>query len=178
VTTQPSPASERQIRDLRYRPILPDDWRRLQRFHLRLSGYTVELRFHGAKRELSVPLAHRLTTMDGRNTVGIVATTGTRGRIIAVGRYSRISSTSAEVAFVVEDAYQHHGIGHGLLQRLKTVAFQNGITTFVAEVMPGNLPMITLLRHAGPTQMRSSGGICEVLLDLAPQPVPAGDASR
>src|SRR5579864_4293031 len=114
----PATVTARQVRDLHYRQIRPEDWRRLQRFHRRLSSSTVELRFHGAKRELSVPLAHRLTNMDGKNTVGIVATTGTRGRIVAVGRYSRLSPTSAEVAFVVEDAYQHHHIGHRLLERL------------------------------------------------------------
>jgi GNAT superfamily N-acetyltransferase len=158
--------TERQLRNLRFRPIRPDDWRRLRRFHLRLTSSTVELRFHGAKRELSVPLALRLTNLDGRDNVGIVATTGTRGRIVAVGRYSRLSSTTAEVAFVVEDAYQHHGLGRRLMQRLKRIALQNGITTFVAEVLPGNLPMIKLLDETGPTHTRFLAGVCEVRLDL------------
>jgi RimJ/RimL family protein N-acetyltransferase len=159
--------TSRQLHDLRFRQIQSDDWRRLQRFHLRLSSMTVELRFHGAKRELSVPLAHKLTDMNGKDDVGIVATTGTRGRIVGVGRYSRLSPTSAEVAFVVEDAYQHHGIGHRLLERLMEIALKNGITTFVAEVMPGNLPMVKLLEGAGPTHMRLSGGVYEIVLDLA-----------
>jgi GNAT superfamily N-acetyltransferase len=158
----------RQIHDLRFRPIRPEDWRRLQRFHRRLSSSTIGLRFHGAKRELSVPLALRLTNMDGKDNVGIVATTGTRGRIVAVGRYSRLTPTSAEVAFVVEDAYQHHGIGHRLMERLKRIARDNGITTFVAEVLPGNVPMIKLLQEAGPTHMRVNAGVCEVVLGLTP----------
>jgi GNAT superfamily N-acetyltransferase len=159
--------SDRQLRNLRFRPIRPDDWRRLQRFHLRLTSSTVELRFHGAKRELSVPLARRLTNLDGKDDAGIVATTGTRGRIVAVGRYSRLTPTSAEVAFVVEDAYQSHGIGRHLMQRLKRIALQNGITMFVAEVLPGNMPMIKLLNEAGPIHIRLAGGVCEIELDLA-----------
>ena len=49
----------------------------------------MQRRFFGAKRELSEPLAHRFTQLDGQNDVGLVATTGTRGRIIGVGRYNR-----------------------------------------------------------------------------------------
>jgi hypothetical protein len=51
--------------------------------HERLSVETVEQRFHGARRELSERLAHRFTELDGRNDVALVATTGTRGRIIS-----------------------------------------------------------------------------------------------
>src|SRR5437588_577546 len=137
--TDPAAAT---LRNVRFRPIRPNDWHRLQRFHQRLSDTTVELRFHGAKRNLSNPLAHYFTDLDGHDNVAIVATTGTRGRIIGVARYNKITATSAEVAFVVEDAYQHHGLGHRLMQRLRRVALANGITEFVAGVLPRHVPML------------------------------------
>jgi GNAT superfamily N-acetyltransferase len=153
-------------RNIRYRTISAGDWRRLQRFHRRLSATTVELRFHGAKRELSTPLAHRFTDVDGVDEVAIVATTGTRGRIVGVGRYSRMTPDCAEIAFVVEDEYQHHGIGSGLLRRLRKVALANAITTFVAEIMPGNTPMLHLLAEAGESHVRFIDGVLEATVKL------------
>lgn len=123
-------------------------------------------RFHGAKRELSEPLAHRLTELDGQNDVAIVATTGTRGRIVGVARFCRMSPTSAEVAFVIEDEYQHLGIGRRLMRRLRATALQNGITEFVAEVLPGNMPMLHLLHEAGPAEVHFDQGVCEVRVEL------------
>jgi GNAT superfamily N-acetyltransferase len=153
-------------RNIRYRTISPADWRRLQRFHRRLSEDTVELRFHGAKRELSTPLAHHFADVDGVDDVAIVATTGTRGRIVGVGRYSRMSPDCAEVAFVVEDAYQHHGIGRGLMRRLRDVALANGITRFVAEIMPGNTAMVHLIEDVGESHVRFADGVLEATVEL------------
>ena len=163
-------AGDRDLQNIRFRPIRPDDWHRLQLFHQRLSSSTVELRFHGAKRELSVPLARRFTDLDGKDEVGLVATTGTWGRIVGVARYSRMNPTQAEVAFVIEDAYQRHGLGGRLMRRLRELALENGITEFVAEVLPGNTAMLRLLREAGPTDVRWAQGECEVYVDLTKPP--------
>jgi GNAT superfamily N-acetyltransferase len=156
------------LRNIHYRQISPADWRRLQRFHRRLSQDTVELRFHGAKRELTTPLAHRFTDVDGVNEVAVVATTGGWGRIVGVGRYSRLSVNSAEVAFVVEDVYQHQGIGRELMRRLREVALANGITTFVAEILPGNTAMVHLLDEAGESHVRFADGVMEATVMLRP----------
>jgi RimJ/RimL family protein N-acetyltransferase len=157
---------EQRLHDIHFRPIRKDDWHRLQRFHRRLSPQTVEYRFHGAKRELSVPLAHRFTDIDGHHDAAIVATTGSRGRIVGVARYNCIDSTSAEVAFVVEDSFQHHGIGTRLLLRLREHALENGITEFVAEIMPGNIPMFRLFKKLGETRTVFTDGVCEARVKL------------
>lgn len=154
------------LRNIRFRAIRPDDWHRLQRFHSRLSDTTIELRFHGAKRELSAPMAHRFTDLDGVNDVAIVATTGTRGRIVGVARYCRMSTDTAELAFVIEDTYQHAGVGRRLMQRLRQTAEENGITRFVASVLPGNNAMLHLLQDAGETKVRFDGGVWEVVTEL------------
>ena len=168
------------LRNIHFRLIGPDDWHRLQEFHKRLSSTTIELRFHGAKRELSTPLAHFFTDVDGHDRVAIVATTGTRGRIVAVARYTRITQALAEVAFVVEDVYQGRGIGRQLMQRLKAAAVENGITQFVADVIPGNVPMFRLLESAGPIRSHFEQGECEVYVNLTSDtsPVPVAGRSR
>jgi RimJ/RimL family protein N-acetyltransferase len=159
-------SSIRRVHDVHFRAIRPDDWERLQRFHARLSPSTVQHRFHGSKRELSIPLAHTFTDVDGVNDAAIVATTGTRGRIIGVARYCRLTPSSAEVAFVVEDAYQGKGIGGRLMRHLKDLAVANGVTTFVAEVLSDNVPMFHLLEKVGPAHRRYDRGSCEVVVDL------------
>jgi len=153
-------------RNIHFRSIRPDDWNRLQRFHSRLSEGTIQRRFHGSKRVLSDPLAHRFTDIDGRDNAAIVATTGTRGRIVGVARYNRISPTCAEVAFVIEDSYQHRGIGSRLMRLIRQLALDNGITEFIAEVLPGNEAMFRLLRKAGSTRVQSQPGECQVYVKL------------
>lgn len=164
----PEPITQRQLRSLHFRDIQPGDWRRLQRFHERLSPQTVELRFHGAKRQLSMPLAYRFTHVDGINEAAVVATTGTRGRIVGVARYSKIDERSAEVAFVVEDRYQRHHVGHRLLQRLCREAREHGIEEFVAEILPNNVPMFRLLAEIGSFSSHYSGGCCTARVRLNP----------
>ena len=157
---------DRRLHDIHFRPVRPSDWHRLQLFHRRLSDDTVELRFHGAKRDLSTSVAHHFTDLDGKNDFALVATTGTRGRIIGIASYNRVSPTCAEVALVIEDAYQHHGIGRRLMQRLREVALQNGITEFVADVLPTNLAALRLLEVTGSTQSRKGAGEVDVRVDL------------
>jgi RimJ/RimL family protein N-acetyltransferase len=165
-TPRPDLPVNRQLHNIHFRPVRSDDWRKLQRFHARLSPSTVQHRFHGSKRELSVPLAHTFTDVDGANDAAIVATTGTRGRIIGVARYCRLTPTSAEVAFVVEDAYQGRGIGGRLMRHLRELALANGVTVFVAEVLSDNTPMFHLLQKTGTTRTRYDRGVCEIEVDL------------
>jgi RimJ/RimL family protein N-acetyltransferase len=160
----------RMFESIHFRPIEPGDRTRLQRFHSRLSLPTVEKRFHAAKRELTEPLARRFTNLDGHDEFAIVATTGTRGRIIGVGRYCRIDDQSAEVAFVVEDAYQSHGLGGRLMRRLRAHAVADGIKEFVAYVLPYNTAMVHLLQRTGPTVTRwEDSSTLEVRTRLIPQ---------
>jgi RimJ/RimL family protein N-acetyltransferase len=174
-----SAVSSDQLHNLHFRPLTREDWHRLQAFHNRLSASTVQSRFHGAKRELSTPLAHYFTDLDGHDRVAIVATTGTRGRIIGVARYARISPTSAEVAFVVEDAYQGHGVGRRLMRMLRESALESGITELIADVLPENVAMFHLLREAGDARSVFQKGECVVSVDLTkPATTVAPSASR
>ena len=153
---------------IRMRPIRPDDGRKLQRLHGRLSDSTIYQRFHGPKPELDEVWARRFAELDGHAAAAFVATTGTRGRIVGVARYYKIgATTTAEVAFVVEDAYQGCGLGTRLMKRLREQALRNGITEFVALLLPHNERMLRLLRAVGPTQIRAESGTVEVQVDIS-----------
>ena len=58
-------------------------------------------------------------------------------------------ATTAEVAFVVADRFQHRGLGRVLALHLAAAASERGITELVADILPDNLPMLRLLPDAG-----------------------------
>ena len=135
---------------LRYhvRPIRPDDVSRLVEFHRRLSPHSVYMRFFTFHPTLSDTEVARFTTVDYADRLALVATVD--DRLIAVGRFDRApGQTEAEVAFVVADQYQHHGIGSLLLDELVCAARQRGIEVFKAETLAENSAMLDVFRHAG-----------------------------
>src|ERR1700722_9306973 len=116
---------------LRVRPIRPDDALRLTDFHQRLSARSVYRRYLFAHPRLSDLEVDRFTHVDYVDRLAFVVED--TEQLIGVGRYERSpGTTEAEVAFVVADDYQHHGIGTILLERLADAAWRCGITAVVA----------------------------------------------
>jgi GNAT superfamily N-acetyltransferase len=71
-------------------------------------------------------------------------------RLVAVCRYERLpDTTEAEIAFVVADNYQHHGIGALLLERLVGAARPRGIRRFVAYTLSENRVMQQVFTDSG-----------------------------
>jgi len=130
------------------RPIRPDDAAGLVAFHAHLSPQSVYLRFFTYHPTLSEAEVVRFTQVDFENRVALVVTAG--DELIAVGRFDRApASTEAEVAFVVADEYQHHGLGSLLLDELAQAARQRGIVWFTADTLAENHTMLDVFRHAG-----------------------------
>ena len=132
----------------RVRPIRPDDVDALVQFHEHLSDRSCYLRFFSLHRHLSSKELERFTHVDYQDRLALVAEH--EGRLIAVGRYDRCPErTEAEVAFVVADECQHHGIGSLLLDELARAARDHGVTTFVADTLQENLTMLEVFTHSG-----------------------------
>ena len=130
------------------RPIGPADEAGLRAFHDALSSSTVYLRFFSLHPHLSDREVTRFTHVDYQNRLALVVETG--GRMIGVGRFDRLApSDEAEVAFVVADDFQHHGIGHLLLRHLVEAARPRGIRCFVADTLAGNRAMLGVFLHSG-----------------------------
>ena len=130
------------------RPIRPDDAERLVEFHRHLSPRSTYFRFFTVHPTLSAKEVERFTTVDYVNRLALVVERD--GQLIAVGRFDRIIETrDAEVAFVVADAYQHHGLGSLLLDELARAARARGISTFVAETLYENDAMLEVFHHSG-----------------------------
>ncbi len=135
---------------LTIRPVEPGDSAGLVEMHRGLSAQTVYQRFLRAMPELAQVEADRFTHVDGGQRVALVAA-DPDGRLVAVGRYDRLlpDETRAEVAFVVADRYQHHGVGTLLLKLLLNRARAAGVQTFIADVLTTNTGMHRTFRDAG-----------------------------
>jgi RimJ/RimL family protein N-acetyltransferase len=158
------------------RSICPSDAEDLLRFHALLSTRSVKFRYFYPHMELRPDEVAHLTDVDGVDRVALVVEHA--GKLIAVGRYDRLDDPrTAEVAFVVADAYQHHGLGPRLLERLANAARSVGITRFVAEVLAENRAMLSVFRAAGfPIESKTEWGTVELTMTIATACEPAPTA--
>lgn len=174
MTTTERPSAERETCEflcegpVTVRRICADDTAALVRFHHRLSDSSIRCRYFYPHLELRAEEVAHLTQVDGMNRVALVAERA--GELIAVGRYDRLDDpTQAEVAFVVADAFQHHGLATMLLHQLAVLARDVGITHFVAEVLAENRAMLTVFHAAGfPIESEYSWGVVDLKMALAP----------
>jgi RimJ/RimL family protein N-acetyltransferase len=150
------------------RPIRPQDADALMRFHERLSLKSVTSRYFYPHLELGAGEVAHLTEVDGRDRAALVVERD--GELIAIGRYDRlVDPTQAEVAFVVADALQHHGLATMLLHCLAALARNAGIDCLLAEVLAENKAMLSVFRAAGyPTESTIECGTVELKMAISP----------
>ena len=131
------------------RQITPQDAPAIVAMHSRFSDRTRYLRYFSPYPRIPERDLRRFVTVDHHDREAFVVVSG--DRILAVGRFDRLgpAATDAEVAFVVEDAHQGRGIGPVLLEYLADAARQEGITRFVAEVLPANAVMLRVFADFG-----------------------------
>lgn len=164
---------------LRVAPMTPDRAGALTSFHARLSPDTTRRRFFSPHPWLSPVEVARFTDVDHGDREALVAV-DEEDRIVGVARFDRLGPGSpvAEVAFVVEDAWQHRGVGAALFDLLVARAVVLGVGTFVAETLPENRPMLAVFRHAGlPVVTRIDRDAVHVELTL-PAPPAGPDESQ
>ncbi len=154
------------------RPIRADDAPRLQALHRRLSPDSIYHRFLDPRRELPEEQARRLAAVDYRLRMAFVASLDAEGeeRVIGVARYDATrhpEGKEAEVAVVVEDAYQGQGLGSALLSLLAQYALQKGIEAFLATVHVQNRPILHMIQRSGlPHEKRLEQAVWEVRIRL------------
>jgi GNAT superfamily N-acetyltransferase len=151
------------------RPIRPDDAAGLTGLHARMSERTGYLRFFTPCPRIPATLLHRSVTVDHHSREAFVALSGTH--VVGVGSYERVSPTEAEVALVVEDAFQGTGIGRALLADLAMAARSNGIERFVGLVLPENTGVLRWIRPY-PVERGFADGLMRLGFPLG-SPLPA-----
>ncbi len=157
------------------RTIRPDDAAALQAFHHRLSLDSVRSRFFGVHPDLQDAEARRFASLVAGHEVALVADFG--GEIVGVARYIRLGGgDAAEVAFIVQDRYQGHGIGTELFTLLARIGWDDGIRRFVADTYAENHVMLGVFSHtpgaATVMDTRRDGNVLHLIMAVTP---PAGD---
>jgi GNAT superfamily N-acetyltransferase len=128
------------------RPIEASDVELLRRMFYRLSAETVYKRFFRPIVEPSPSVLRYLCEVDHGRREALVAV-APDGEVVAVARYDRLGDTDeAEVAVVVEDAWQGHGIGAHLVTKLGRLAESRGLEVFTATMLGDNRAATKLLR--------------------------------
>ena len=149
---------------VRVRPVRPSDAGGVEGLLRGLSEESRYLRFFSAA--VDVPrMVGWATQVDRRRRDGLVATTGSSGRIVGHAGWEREAGRAerAEVALVVEDAFQGRGLGTLLLGQLAEAARGQGVELFTAQVLAGNYPMIQVFRDSGlAVRLRSAPGLVMV----------------
>ena len=136
-----------------FRPIRPDDEPLMIKFHQALSDRTVYMRYFQSLK-LSQRTSHerlsRICSIDFDREMVLVAehenATGDP-EIVAVGRLSRLPDPNqAEMAVLVDDHFQHQGLGTELYRRLLEVARQEKLTAVESTVLAENREMLAICR--------------------------------
>jgi acetyltransferase len=143
---------------LRLRPIRPDDEPRLEELFNRLSRHTVYHRFFAPYQRLRADWYRRFANVDYRARLALVAEDEQNGHVLlrAVARYEPETAPGvAEVAVVVEDAWQNRGLGSVLLDAVLEAGEARGLRSFTANVLTENRRMLHVLRRLGEIHHRS-----------------------
>ncbi|KGI77862.1 GCN5 family acetyltransferase [Oleiagrimonas soli] len=139
-------------RTLHLRPIRADDVDAMRRCFTRLHPDEVRMRFMQAMRELPMPLAQRLCTLDPAQAAAFVLMDETTqpAELRGVGRIHVDTATnSAEFAVLVERAWTGKGLGWLLMHRLIEESRRRGLSELWGHVLVDNRPMLDLCRELG-----------------------------
>ena len=138
-------------RKVEIRALRPEDQADFVAAVERTSDQSLYRRFFGAKRSFTDQEVAFFMNVDFVNHVALIAVVEEGGRptIAGGGRYVVVEPGKAEVAFVVVDQYQGRGIGAALMAHLAAIARAAGLKELVAEVLPGNLPMLKVFEKSG-----------------------------
>jgi GNAT superfamily N-acetyltransferase len=134
--------------ELRIRPLGRGDGDLLDRILAGMSCQSRYRRFHSPKPRLTERERARLTDVDGRDQLALVAL-APDGAPIGVARAVRVGGApvAAEVAVAVVDARQGQGIGTELVRRLARCAAAAGIERLVADVLAETTLATSLARR-------------------------------
>jgi acetyltransferase len=138
------------------RPIRPEDELLMVGFHKALSERTVYLRYFQPLK-LSQRVSHerlvRICFQDYDRQIALVvecADANGKPTIIAVGRLSKIHGLpEAEMAVLVDDRYQHLGLGKELYRRMIEVARDEKLQRAVSTILTENVEMRAICSKLG-----------------------------
>ena len=131
--------------------------------HARCSADTLRKRYHGPVTDAARYLDHLLDERHGQ----ALAVEAADGQLIALG-HLMWDDDSAEVAVLVEDAWQRRGLGLDLMRRMSALALEAGIDSVYAITHSSNTGLIATMRKlAAPLDYQVEEGTLVITAHLA-----------
>jgi protein lysine acetyltransferase len=154
---------------LHLRPVLPGDNVRTTSGPIEFSSETLYRRFQSTRVPTPALMAY-LFEVDYVDHFVWVMTAGPDGPVVADARFVREGHgvSTAEVAFIVADIYQGHGIGTFLMDALAVAAHVGGVTRFSARVLSDNYAMRAIMNRAGAHWVRDDLNVVITEVDVPP----------
>ncbi|HVM39939.1 MAG TPA: GNAT family N-acetyltransferase [Acidimicrobiia bacterium] len=155
------------------RPVRPDDLVAVGAMLARLSPSSRRLRFFSPLPRLTPRVVRPMVEVDHVTHEAMVAVLG--DTVIGIAEFVRPDpeSTDAEVAVVVEDAYQRHGVAAFLFKALARSARRQGVQAFLAEVLPDNRSALALARAMSPdAELQRIDGEIRLRIPIVRMPAP------
>jgi GNAT superfamily N-acetyltransferase len=147
----------------------PEDLPAARAMHRRCSPATLAKRYHGPVADADRYLEHLLSPRFGQT----LAVETASGRIAALA-HLLWDGDETEVALLVEDGWQHQGIGAELLRRLTVLAAEAGCGSVYAVTQATNTAMVATMRRLGlPLDYQVEDGTLVITATLAPADAPA-----
>ncbi|MCL4477765.1 MAG: GNAT family N-acetyltransferase [Deltaproteobacteria bacterium] len=152
------------------RPVKISDEPLLKDFFYALSDDSMYRRFISTRTDMPHNRLQQFVAIDYTKEMIILAITGKEEKEMIIGMAQYLIDTTrhtAEVAFVVRDDYQNHGIGTELLSYITYIAKKNGLHGFTAALLMENKHMLHLLENAGfNIEKKSEGGMYELKMSF------------
>ncbi len=153
------------------RPVKISDETIVKDFFYSLSDKSIYQRFLTGRRQLShEELQKRFVVIDYTREMVILAVKRYLGQEVITGIAQYCigeNNLSAEVSIVVRDDFQTKGIGFELLSYLATVAKNQGLHTFTADILPDNTAVFRLIEKLGLEFDRKwEGGLIHIVIYL------------
>ena len=134
------------------RPIRPEDATIENAFVNGLSAESSRMRFQSGMRGLTPAMLARFTQIDYDREMALIAVSREGGKETEVGvaRYITLpDGETCEFAIVVADAWQHHGLGRRMMQRLIEIARGRGLVTMFGSILADNAGMLDMCARLG-----------------------------
>ncbi|MDA8138757.1 MAG: GNAT family N-acetyltransferase [Desulfobacteraceae bacterium] len=157
--------------EVRFRAIKPSDEEQMRRLFYRFSDEAIYYRYFAPIKTMPHTAMQDYVNVDYRDALSIVGLVGEPGeeKLIAEGRYVKHDDRPyADVAFVVDEAYQKLGIASFLYRLLARHAQQRGLMGLTADVLASNKSMLTVFeRGEFPVKTKVREGICMLTIQFA-----------
>lgn len=156
---------------VRFRAIKPSDEDQMRRLFYRFSDKAIYYRYFSPIKTMPHAKMQEYVNVDYRDSLSIVGLIGEHDQqnLIAEARFIRYEDKPmADVAFVVDEAYQGRGIASFMYQMLARLAKERGVTALTADVLVSNPSMLKVFEKADYlVKAKLNGGAYALTIDLS-----------